>query len=145
MGASSAVLKTRSLLIIVVIVVAVIAAGEYYTQGSRSFGTTVNIQILGGVTPGSIDIYSPDNFTVTQGDHVSLAILNTDDNTHGFTMKAFGVDTGIILPGQTARVSFVANQTGVFEFLEPPGYCTGGVGHVCNSIQHMWGYMTVSP
>jgi hypothetical protein len=145
MGASLVALKTRSLLLIGVIVVAVVAAGEYYTQTFSSSGTTVNIQILGGVGPGTIDIYSPDNFTVTQGEHVSLAILNTDDNTHGFTMKAFGVDTGVILPGQTMRVSFVANQTGMFEFLEPPGYCTGGVGHVCNSVQHMWGYMTVTP
>lgn len=135
------------MVLIAVIVVAVIAAGEYYAQtfspGVNS--TTVNIQILGGVGPGTVDIYSPDNFTVTQGEHVSLAILNTDDNTHGLAMKAFGIDTGVILPGQTARVNFVANQTGTFEFLEPPGYCTGGVGHVCNSVQHMWGYMTVSP
>jgi len=140
-------LKTRSLLLIIVIVVAVVAAGEYYSSTYSSSGnsTTVNIQILGGVGPGTVDIYSPDNFSVTEGQHVTLAILNTDDNTHGLALKTFGIDTGIILPGDTARVSFVANQTGVFEFLEPPGYCTGGVGHICNSVQHMWGYMTVNP
>jgi heme/copper-type cytochrome/quinol oxidase subunit 2 len=139
-------LKSRSLLLILVILGAAAAAGEYYSMSSSQANTTtVNIEILGGTGPGTIDIYSPDNFTVVQGMHVSLAILNTDDNTHGFTLKAYGVDTGVILPGHTARVDFVANQTGMFEFLEPPGYCTGGIGHICNSIQHMWGYMTVGP
>jgi hypothetical protein len=58
-------------------------------------------------------------------------------------MRAFGVDTGKILPGHTDRVTFVANQTGTFEYFEPPGYCTGGYGNVCNSVQHMTGNMTV--
>ncbi len=137
-------LKTRSIVIILVLVVAVIAAGEYYAGFGSSGNTTLNMQILGGVGPGTVDIYSPDNFTVTKGEQVNLAILNTDDNTHGFVMKQFGVDTGLILPGHTARVSFVANQTGTFEFLEPPSYCTGGIDHHCNSVQHMWGYMTVT-
>jgi heme/copper-type cytochrome/quinol oxidase subunit 2 len=105
----------------------------------------VNLQVLGGVGVPTIDSYSPDSFTVKMGQHVTLAVLNTDDNTHGLVIKAFGVDTGKILPGQTYRVSFVANQTGTFEFYEPAGYCTGGVGNVCNSIQHMTGNMTVTP
>lgn len=137
-------MKARSILLIAVLVVAAVAAGEYYS-GTFGNGTTVNMQILGGVGPGTVDIYSPDNFTVTKGEQVSLAILNTDDNTHGFVLSQFKVDTGLILPGHTARVSFVANQTGMFEFLEPPSYCTGGIDHRCNSLQHMWGYLTVSP
>jgi hypothetical protein len=28
---------------------------------------------------------------VTEGEQMNLAILNTDDNTHGFVMKQFGV------------------------------------------------------
>jgi heme/copper-type cytochrome/quinol oxidase subunit 2 len=138
-------LKTRSILLVVVLVVAVVAAGEYYSGsfGPSGSATTVNMQILGGVGPGTVDIYSPDNFTVTKGEQVNLAILNTDDNTHGFVLKQFGVDTGLILPGHTTRVNFVANQTGMFEFLEPPSYCTGGIDHHCNSVQHMWGYITI--
>ena len=133
-------------MLVVVIIVAVVAAGEYYqgTFSSTGNSKTVNIEILGGTGPGTVDIYSPDNFTVTNGQQVTLAILNTDDNTHGFVMRAFGVDTGVILPGHTTRVSFNANQTGMFEFLEPPGYC-GQLGKPCNSVQHMWGYMTVAP
>ena len=149
-AASFIALKSRSLVLIAVIVVAVVASGEYYAQtvsssDSSENSQTVNIQILGGVGAGTIDSYSPNIFTVKEGQHVTLAVLNTDDNTHGLVIRAFGVDTGLIRPGDTDRVSFVANQTGTFEFFEPPGYCTGGVGNVCNSVQHMTGNMTVVP
>jgi len=142
-------LKSRSIVLILVIVVAALAAGEYYSQksgsSSSSSGIQVNISIIGTPAAGTIDFYLPNNFTVREGQKVTLAILNTDDNTHGLVMKAFGVDTGKIPPGQTYRVTFVANQTGTFEFSEPPSYCTGGLGNVCNSIQHMTGNMTVTP
>jgi len=141
-------LKSRSIILILVIVGAVVAAGEYYSQtfnSSSSSNRLVNIEIIGGPAAGTVDFYSPNNFTVKQGQQVTLAILNTDDNTHGLVIHAFGIDTGKIPPGHTDRVTFVANQTGVFEFFEPPGYCTGGYGNVCNSIQHMTGNMTVLP
>jgi nitrous oxide reductase len=143
-------MKTRSLALVAVLVVAVVAGGAYYAETATSSNSVpsslqVNIEILGGVGAGTVDTYSPDNFTARQGQHVSLAILNTDDNTHGLVMTQFGIDTGKILPGQTARVSFIANQTGIFRFFEPPGYCTGGYGNVCNSQQKMVGNMTVLP
>jgi hypothetical protein len=72
---------------------------------------------------------------------VTLSILSTDDNTDRLVIQAFGVNTGKIDPGVTDRVWFIANQTGTFEYYELPGYGTGGVGNVCNSIQHM----TVDP
>ncbi len=105
----------------------------------------MNITIIGTPAAGTVDYYSPANFTVREGQTVTLAVLNTDDNTHGLVIRAFGVDTGKIPPGDTYRVTFVANETGTFEFFEPPGYCTGGVGNICNSIQHMTGNMTVLP
>ncbi len=145
---SCAALKTRSVLLILVIVAAAVAAGEYYAQLFNSSSTStplINIEIIGGPAAGTVDYYSPNNFTVRQGQQVTLAILNTDDNTHGLVIRAFGVDTGKIPPGHTDRVTFVANQTGTFEFFEPPGYCTGGYGNICNSIQHMTGNMTVLP
>ena len=142
-------MKQRSLVLVAVVLVAAVAGGFYASQAASSSSsarsTTVDIQILGGVGTGTVDTYSPDNFTVAQGERVTLAVLNTDDNTHGLVITAFGVDTGKILPGDTARVSFIANQTGTFKFFEPPGYCTGGVGKVCNSLQHMIGNMTVEP
>jgi len=129
--------------------IVVVAAGEYYLQSrgtnSGPGPATVNITIFGGVGAGTTDRYSPDNFTVRQGQRVTLAILNTDDNTHGLVIDKFRVDSGIINGGKTVRVTFVANQTGTWKYYEPPGYCKGGFGNVCNSAQHMIGNMTVSP
>ncbi len=142
-------MKTTSLVLVAVIAVALLA-GAYYASAHNSSSSstnsvTVDIEIVGGVGNGTVDTYSPDNFTVSEGQHVTLAVLNTDDNTHGLVIKALGVDTGIIDPGDTKRVSFVANETGTFVYYEPPGYCTGGVGKVCNSAQHMTGNMTIAP
>jgi plastocyanin len=142
-------LKTRSIVVLLVIVVAALGVGEYYSQmsgsSSSSKGLLINITIIGTPAAGTVDYYSPSNFTVKEGQTVTLAVLNTDDNTHGLVIRAFGVDTGKIDPGQTDRVTFVANETGTFEYFEPAGYCTGGVGNICNSIQHMTGNMTVVP
>jgi nitrous oxide reductase len=130
-------------------VVAVLGAAYYLNSqnatNSASNAVTVHIAIEGGVGAGTTDTYSPDNFTVKEGQQVTLAVLNTDDNTHGLVIDQFKVDTGIINGGNTGRVTFVANQTGTFRFYEPPGYCKGGFGNVCNSQQHMIGNMTVTP
>jgi heme/copper-type cytochrome/quinol oxidase subunit 2 len=132
-----------------VVLVAVIAGGAYFSQSSTPKPSTktqeVDLQIIGGVGVGTVDTYVPDNFTVTEGNNVTLVIQNTDDNTHGLEIPQFGINSGIILPGVTDRVWFIANQTGIFKYQEPPGDCKGGFGGVCNSVQHMWGYITVSP
>jgi hypothetical protein len=101
------------------------------------------MQVVGGVGVGTVDTYVPANFTVTEGKNVTLVILNTDDNRHGIAIPEFGLKNTLIPPGDTIRVSFVANQTGTFEYSEPPGDCAGGYGGVCNSVQHMWGWITV--
>jgi plastocyanin len=148
--ASSAALKTTSLLLVGVVLLAAIAGSAYYAQtvtssNSSPSSTQVDIQILGTPQANATDTYSPDHFTVARGEHVTLAVLNTDDNTHGLAITGYKVDTGIIGPGNTARVSFVANQTGTFRYYEPPGYCKGGLDNRCNSVQKMNGNMTVLP
>jgi len=142
-------LKSTSLVLVAVIAVALVA-GAYYASAQNSSNSsatsiTVNIQIVGGVGAGTVDTYSPDNFTVTEGQHVTLVVLDSDDNTHGLIIPQFGVDTGIIQSGASVRVQFVANQAGNYTFYEPAGYCTGGFGNACNSIQKMSGTMTVLP
>jgi len=138
----------KSMILIAVIIVALVVSGGYYlytASNKCSNCVTVNITIVGGDTANSTDTYSPDNFTVTEGQHVTLVVLNTDDNTHGLKIDQFGVDTGIIQSGASEREQFVPNQAGTFTYYEPPGYCTGGVGNVCNSEQDMIGNMTVIP
>jgi heme/copper-type cytochrome/quinol oxidase subunit 2 len=143
-------LKSGSWLLVAVIVVAVVGGGVYYTHTMGSPKTpssksqTVDLTIVGGIGVGTEDTYVPDNFTVTEGNNVTLVIENTDDNTHGLGITQFGVNSGIILPGDTVRVSFIANETGIFKYQEPAGDCKGGYGGVCNSVQHMWGYITVA-
>jgi heme/copper-type cytochrome/quinol oxidase subunit 2 len=143
-------LKTQSLALVAVLIVAVIAGGAYFSGAfgpsksqSQSNSQTVDITIIGGVGVGTVDTFVPDNFTVTKGQNVTLVVQNTDDNTHGVEIPQFGVNSGIILPGDTIRLSFLANQTGVFRYQEPPGDCKGGFGGVCNSVQHMWGFITI--
>ncbi len=120
----------------------VVAPAFYLYSSSRSTNTIqINIQIVGD---GS-DYYDPSSLTVKQGEVVTLAVFNSDDNTHGLVIPAFNVDTGIIKHGITARVTFTADKVGTFTFDEPPGYCTGGNGNVCNSAQDLRGNMTVTP
>jgi len=137
----------RTLIIILVIVVALLGSGGYYfytTSQSCNNCVTVNVTIIGGDTANSTDTYSPDSFTVAEGQHVTLVVLNTDDNTHALYIPAFNVNTGIIQSGNTARIQFVANQAGTFPFYEPAGDCQGGVGNECNSVQAMNGTLTVT-
>jgi heme/copper-type cytochrome/quinol oxidase subunit 2 len=152
----------------VILIVALLAAGAAYylysagSQGGHgsslnSVGVDIRIVRENGTTfstsstssPSSptttvmtmMDIYSPDNFTVTEGQNVTLVILNMGNSTHGLVITQFGVNSGIIPPHGVVRVWFIANQVGVFKFYEPEGYCKGGIG--CGDVQNMFGYMTV--
>ncbi len=120
----------------------VVAPAYYLYSSGRSTNTMeINIEIVGDGT----DYYIPSSVTVKQGEVVTLAVFNSDDNTHGLAIPAFNVDTGIIKHGITARVTFTASKIGTFPFEEPPGYCTGGNGNVCNSAQDLRGNLTVIP
>jgi heme/copper-type cytochrome/quinol oxidase subunit 2 len=140
-------MNSKALALIAVIIVAVIASGAYlsgtFSSKTSSNTQTVDIQIIGGVGIGTVDTYVPANFTVTEGKNVTLAISNTDDNRHGIYIPQFDVKNTLIPPGDTVRVWFIANETGIFKYSEPQGDCAGGVGGVCNSVQHMWGWITV--
>jgi len=140
---------SRAIILAAVVVAVLALSAAYYittvSDGNSKNSVTIDITIIGGETTNSTDTYSPDNFTVTEGQHVTLVVLDSDDNTHGLIIPQFGVDTGIIQSGASVRVQFVANQAGNYTFYEPAGYCTGGFGNACNSIQKMSGTMTVLP
>jgi hypothetical protein len=96
--------------IVAIVIVAAVVGELYLSGGLKTSGKSctdcklVNIAIIGGVGYPTIDTYSPDNFTVTMGQNVTLVVQNTDDNTHGLVIKAFGIDTGKIDPGVTDRI-----------------------------------------
>jgi len=125
--------------------VALLVAGSayyLYSSGqSSSNSVEFNIQIVGDGT----DYYVPANVTVRQGQVVTFSVFNTDDNTHGLAIPAFGMDTGIIKHGITVHFTFTANKVGTFPWDEPAGYCTGGNNNVCNSAQDLKGSLIVTP
>ncbi len=56
--------------------------------------------------------YSPSVISVNQGDNVTIELVSTDV-VHGLYVDSYGVSTQAD-PGQTARVTFVADRPGSF-------------------------------
>jgi heme/copper-type cytochrome/quinol oxidase subunit 2 len=58
--------------------------------------------------------YTPPVIHVNQGDRVTLEVVSTDV-VHGIYIDGYGLETSAD-PGQTARLTFVADQPGSFRF-----------------------------
>jgi len=131
-----------------ILVVALVAFGGVYyfssstapKQSNNYFAEQVLIEI-GGATANSSATYYPDNFTVTQGEHVTIVVRNGDNLTHGMAISSFSLDTGPILPNGSAKLTFVPNALGNFTFSEPTSDCGGGD---CDAGSALSGYFTVS-
>ena len=132
----------RVVLAIFVVAVLALSAAYYVSIASSSSknSTTVVIQVTSG-TPqnGAADAFSPRNFTVVEGQHVTLVFENNDDNPHELVIPLFGVDTNIVQGGRSTRVVFQPERTGVFEYFEPAGVCGS-----CTGVQDTSGNMTVN-
>jgi len=68
---------------------------------------------------GPASVFLPLNFTVTEGQHVSLTFVNQDDSPHELVIPGLSVTTGIVNAGGTARVTFIPDQVGRFVFGQP--------------------------
>jgi len=67
---------------------------------------------------GEYHRWEPGTIVVHRGDHVVLEIVNPRKHIHSFAIPAFGVNTGPLEPrGGSATVEFVADQTGVFQYV----------------------------
>ncbi|AZG13756.1 TAT-dependent nitrous-oxide reductase [Cupriavidus pauculus] len=72
-------------------------------------------------------VFTPREFRLRQGDEVTLILTNLDkveDLTHGFAIPKYNINF-IVNPQETASVTFVADQPGVFWC-----YCT----HFCHAL-----------
>jgi len=139
---------SRAILLVAFVIIVIALSGAYYVVAASRFSensVTVNIEVTNG-TPqnGAADVFEPRNFTVTEGQHVTIVFDNTDDGPHELQIPQLGVSTGIVQGGQTARVEFTANQVGTFEYSEPPGVCAQNAGAAaCTGVQETSGNMTV--
>jgi plastocyanin len=118
---------SRSVILAVVIVaILAVSAGYYINSQSQNAANseTIQMEVTSG-TPqnGAPDAFLPASFTVTEGDHVTIVFDNTDDGPHEFAIPAFGVNTGVVQGGSTARVVFVPNKLGTFGYDQPAGTC----------------------
>jgi hypothetical protein len=109
-------------IILIIVVVAAVAAVEYEVgPGSNSNpngSKEIDLQIIEDNPILQIDHFYPATFYVPLGQNVSLAILNTDDETRVFTLSQFNINV-TMASGTTQRVSFQANSLGNFTFISP--------------------------
>ena len=78
-------------------------SGNHKTESFR-----INAALVNG-KPG----FSIGTITVTQGDKVDIAVGNTTDETHGFSIDQFNIHR-VVPPHQTQTVSFTPQETGQF-------------------------------
>ena len=110
-------------------IVASAATGLYLLnfKGGNEGGTrTQNVLIVASITGfnDSVDHGVPQNHWpvvhVSKGTMVNITVMNVDKQSHGFQIAHY-YDNSIvtIAPGQTIRVSFLANVAGTFQI-----YCS---------------------
>jgi hypothetical protein len=130
-----------AIVIAALIAIAGIAYFEVYDKPSKGyFAEQLTIEIGRGASNETAS-YVPGNFTVAQGEHVSLAVENYDNSTHGLAIPGFDVNTGGIAPNGTMVISFIPNALGNFTFSEPSSDCGGGT---CDAGQNLAGWFVVT-
>jgi hypothetical protein len=115
---------------VIVVVVAAFAGIEYEVGlGSNAGGPTeIDITIHEDNAPLQIDHFYPSRAYATLGENVSIAVLNTDDESRMFTILPYNINVTIIA-GTTQRVMFQASKLGNFSFVSPvapPSVVSGG-------------------
>lgn len=85
--------------------------------GSETIETVVVKEFTVEAVPFS---FAPSVMTVNKGDTVKITVKNTK-GTHDLKIDALGVATRLLNTGEEDTITFVADQTGTFEY-----YCSVG-------------------
>ena len=99
---------------------------------------TARFRAAGAETPRVVTItakrfeFSPDQITLKKGEPVKL-VLRSEDVTHGFYMKALGIDTDIPA-GETAEVTLTPQTAGKFTTI-CDHFCGAGHGNMKMTIE----------
>ena len=107
-------------ILVIVLVLAAVAALEFEVNpGSNTGGVReIDITIREDNPVQQIDHYYPDRVYVVLGENISLAVLNTDDETRLFTILPLNINVSIS-SGTTQRIAFQATRSGNFSFVTP--------------------------
>ena len=85
----------------------------------------------------------PTIMVVLEDDTVDLAVANPDQFSHRFELTGYSKLTDVLKPGDSARLTFVADRTGVFEY-----HCAlphdPAKGHCTPDHEQMRGYLIVT-
>jgi uncharacterized cupredoxin-like copper-binding protein len=119
-----------------IVVILAVTGIHYFVLPPPGGSTTVTVVVTAGHQ------FAPANFTVTEGQHVTIVFDNTDDGQHEFQIGAFSVSTGIVQGGQTVRVNFVPHKVGMFIVDQPCPIVLGPAFPPCSGME---GYVTVLP
>ncbi len=119
--------KRVVILAVAAIVVIFAATGIYYLVLPPGASKTVTIVATGSPPEGSLGapeqglVFAPANFTVREGQRVTLVFVNRGSAPHELVIPQLGVDTGVVNVGATKSVSFVPSTVGTFFDMQPCG------------------------
>jgi plastocyanin len=118
-------------------------------RSTPSSSTSVVVRVVEtGPLPNSPLDFSPLNFTVTEGEQVTISFNNTDTQAHELVIPQFDVTTGVVKGGTTVSISFTPDRIGSFAYFQPVGPCSPGnpsPSIACPRMEIFNGTMTVLP
>jgi plastocyanin len=118
-------------------------------RSTPSGSTSVVVRVVQtGPLPDSPSDFSPLNFTVTEGERVTISFNNTDTQAHELVIPQFDVTTGVVNGGTTVSISFTPDRIGSFAYFQPVGPCSPGTPSpsiACPRMEIFNGTMTVLP
>jgi plastocyanin len=112
--------RPRVLVLTVIVAILLVTASYYYLVSAQSNSVTVTIAANDGPQGDGVG-FVPTNFTVKEGQSVTIVFVNHGSRPHQLFIPVFHVSMGIVVGGATTRVSFTPNMVGTFSFGEPPG------------------------